>query len=85
MMEKILRLLFDYQKFEDDPGLSSVIEDTHNKYNKEKFRVISLTDDSLSEVSAAGEYVQGQPSKPLAEMPFACESRDDNDNNDSNI
>ena len=89
-MEKILRFLFDYQKIEGDAELSSVIDDTHKRYDRKGFRVVSLTDDSLGGVSAAGEYVQGQPGfsgqlgKPRVEEPFARDFRDDNDNNDSN-
>ena len=55
MIEKILRTLFDYQKYENDPGLSSMIDDTHKRYDKKRFRRVSLKDDDLGLVSAAGE------------------------------
>ncbi len=86
MMEKILRFLFDYQKIEGDPELSSVIDDTHSRYDKKRFRVVSLTDDSLGVVSAAGEHVPEtqrpprQSGEPATEQSFQGE-RDNNDNN----
>lgn len=59
MMEKILRFLFDYQKFEKDPDLSSVISDTHSKYDKRGSNIIPLRDEDMGLVSAAGDFNTG--------------------------
>ena len=71
MIEKILRTLFDYQKYENDPGLSSMIDDTHKRYDKKRFRTVSLKDDDLGLVSAAGDFDTGVPDEPkiLADKP----------------
>ena len=47
--EKTLALLFDYQRFENDPRLEAMIDETENEYGAE------LSDDALAQVSAAGE------------------------------
>lgn len=48
-MDKKLKTLFDYQKFEKNKKLEHLIIETENRYSKE------LTDDEISIVSAAGE------------------------------
>ena len=48
-MEKKLKKLFDYQRFEKNEKLEKLIRDTESRYATE------LSDDDLSLVSAAGE------------------------------
>lgn len=48
-MEKKLAKLFDYQKFEQNEGLSKLIKETDERQAK------ALTDEELEMVSAAGE------------------------------
>lgn len=48
-MEKKLKKLFDYQKFEDNARLNKMISDTESRYGEE------LSEDSLSQIAAAGE------------------------------
>lgn len=47
--EKELFGLFDYQRFENDPVLKMLIEEAESDYGTE------ISDDMLSQVSAAGE------------------------------
>jgi len=47
--EKTLSLLFDYQRFENDPRLETLINEMESEYSTE------ISDDDLSQVSAAGE------------------------------
>ena len=47
-MEKKLKQLFDFQKFEQNPRLSAIIDEAENS------PLQKLTDDDLSLVSAAG-------------------------------
>ncbi len=49
--EKKLKALFDYQRFEKNAGLESLISETMSRYDGE------LSDGDLSLVSAAGEPV----------------------------
>lgn len=48
-MERKLKQLFDYQLFQGNARLSSLIADTESRYMEE------LTDDAISLVSAAGD------------------------------
>lgn len=48
-MEKLLEALFDYQKFERNEALQSVIDEAETQ------RLISLTDAELESLSAAGD------------------------------
>lgn len=48
-MEKKLKKLFDYQRFEKNERLEKLIRETESRYAKE------LSDDDLSLVNAAGE------------------------------
>ncbi len=48
-MEKKLKRLFDYQRFEKNERLEKLIHETESRYAKE------LSDDDLSLVNAAGE------------------------------
>ena len=47
--EKMLSALFDYQKFENEPSLAALIDETEHRYGGE------IPDDELFGVSAAGE------------------------------
>ena len=47
--EKLLYALFDYQRFENNPILRTLISETENEYDGE------ISDDDLCEVNAAGE------------------------------
>lgn len=49
LSEGTLFQLFDYQRFENDPQLQSVIDGVEGVYGAE------LSDDELTQVSAAGE------------------------------
>lgn len=49
LSERALFQLFDYQRFENDPQLQSVIDGVEGVYGAE------LSDDELTQVSAAGE------------------------------
>ena len=51
MMEKILRELFDFQRFSGNARLEEMIADTERRYNK------ALSDDELARVNAAGELL----------------------------
>ena len=56
LSEGTLFQLFDYQRFEKDPQLQSVIDGVESAYGAE------LSDDELIQVSAAGElYRKKQP------------------------
>ena len=82
MIEKILRTLFDYQKYENDPGLSSMIDDTHKRYDKKRFGPVSLKDDDLGLVSAAGEIANVQSGRPAAmRLPRSGQSEDNSEDN----
>lgn len=55
-MERKLKNLFDYQKFEKNDRLDKLIEETMNRYEK-----FELSDDDLEYVNAAGVK---DPNKP---------------------
>ena len=55
-MEKKLKKLFDYQRFEQNAKLEKLIQETENRYAKE------LSEEDLSLVSAAGE-IKGEQNK----------------------
>lgn len=48
-MENKIRLLFDFQKFDNNSRLAELISQTENRYGTE------LSDDELTQVSAAGD------------------------------
>ena len=48
-MNKKLKMLFDYQRFEQNEKLEKLIQETESRYAKE------LSEEDLSLVSAAGE------------------------------
>ena len=48
-MENMLKKLFDYQKFENNPRLSALIKETEERY------CAALSDEELFMVAAAGE------------------------------
>ena len=58
MMERTLKGLFDFQKFENNSALRSVIDSTHSRYGT---RELSL--DSLEQVFAAGTPLPRDPKK----------------------
>ena len=53
-MEKKLKKLFDYQRFEKNERLEKIIKETESRYGGE------LSDDDLSLVNAAGEINPGK-------------------------
>lgn len=55
--EKMLSALFDYQRFENEPSLEALIENSERRYGAE------ISDDELFDVSAAGEAVPVKKSK----------------------
>ncbi|MBO4375421.1 MAG: hypothetical protein J5829_09980 [Lachnospiraceae bacterium] len=54
-MERRLETLFDYQKFEKEPHLEAVIDDTHKRFDGNPADATELGEDELGLVSAAGE------------------------------
>ena len=52
--EKLLKELFDFQRFERDPCLGSVIDEV-----MERFSGVELSEDDLDTVSAAGDPYSG--------------------------
>lgn len=55
--ENMLSSLFDYQRFENDPVLQALIDETEKAYDSE------ISDDELSQVSAAGEVMPTEKRK----------------------
>lgn len=49
-MEKTLKGLFDFQRFENNDHLSRLIKESENRYSRE------LSDDELEQVNAAGDF-----------------------------
>ena len=63
MTKAKLKILFDFQHFEENTSLQKVIEDTHRRV-----KALELTDDELNLVAAAG--VQDEPkSKKTGDKP----------------
>lgn len=59
-MDKKLRQLFDFQKFEAHPDLQSVIDDVHSRYESRELNM-----DEMEMVSAAGVLrMTGKKNKP---------------------
>ena len=56
-MEKKLKKLFDYQRFEQNAKLEKLILETENRYAKE------LSEEDLSLVSAAGDMIASNESE----------------------
>ena len=65
-MERKLKTLFDYQKYEREPGLESVINGVHKRYGRDLSGSSRLDDDALGQVFAAGDYHSGD-AKPGSE------------------
>ena len=55
--ENMLSSLFDYQRFENDTVLQALIDETEKSYGGE------ISDDELSQVSAAGEVIPTEKRK----------------------
>ena len=55
-MEKKLKALFEYQRFEENARLAKLISETENDYADE------LSDDALGLVNAAGELLSDEAS-----------------------
>ena len=55
--ENMLSSLFDYQRFENDPVLQALIDETEKSYGGE------ISDDELPQVSAAGEAMPTEKRK----------------------
>ncbi len=55
--ENMLSSLFDYQRFENDHVLQALIDETEKSYGGE------ISDDELSQVSAAGEVIPTEKRK----------------------
>lgn len=58
-MEELLKGLFDYQKFAQEPALQSVIDEIKSQY-----RTRALTDDDVSGLFAAGDPDSQIPDPP---------------------
>lgn len=52
-MEKLLKTLFDYQRFSPNAALGELIADTQSRYGH-KVREMELTEDEVGFVAAAG-------------------------------
>ncbi|MBO4897858.1 MAG: hypothetical protein J5590_06140 [Clostridia bacterium] len=52
--EKLLGKLFDFQRFQHEPTLKSIIDETEERYEGKE-----LTDDDLGGISAAGDAYTG--------------------------
>lgn len=65
-MEKLLKTLFDYQRFSPNPVLSELITDTESRYSR-KARGVELTEDEAGLVNAAGApEIMGKVDNPFA-------------------
>ena len=63
-MERRLLQLFDYQRFAGNPVLQRMIDRTESRYG-----IVSLTDEDLANLSAAGDSViTGGYKKPEDEL-----------------
>ena len=67
-MENKLARLFDYQKYEPNDKLSSIIKDVESRYPDD---IKAMSDDELSMLSAAGIIVGSRTKKghPLTSFP----------------
>ena len=63
--EGLLKGLFDFQRFEGDPALQRLIEETEARYFREE-----LSDDALSMVSAAGDPFSRPPDPMKRDEPL---------------
>ena len=61
-MERKLKALFDFQKFEENADLQKVIDRVHARYNS---RAQLLDDDDVEFVNAAGVQDTGMKKKSL--------------------
>ena len=61
MLEAALKKLFDYQRFESDPDLQAVIDDTQRRYPGS--RPLSLEDDELA-LAAGGLTLTDRTQEP---------------------
>ena len=64
-MEALLKRLFDYQKFERDPALQRVIDETAARYESR-----ALTDEDVSRLFAAGDPDPQVPNPPEGKPPW---------------
>lgn len=63
--EKLLKELFDLQRFEQEPTLQSVLDEVEARYFGE-----ALTDDTMHQLSAAGEpFSQSPDPKNWSRLP----------------
>ena len=53
-MEKKLKMLFDFQRFENNKALAELIAETENRY------AVGLSEEDLALINAAGEKHFGQ-------------------------
>ena len=60
-MERKLKTLFDYQKYEREPVLESVIKGVHKRYGNDLYGPSRLDDDALGQVFAAGDIHCAKP------------------------
>ena len=70
-MENKLRALFDFQKYEQNAELQSVIDNVHARYSARM-----LTDEEADMVNAAGVINTAKPIKP-PKFPFQKDERDE--------
>ena len=64
-MERLLKGLFDFQRFEDDPALRSVTDEVDERYFSE-----DLPDDALNTLFAAGDPFSQTPDPARRDEPF---------------
>ena len=64
-IEKLLKDLFDFQRFERCPALRSVIDETEERYFGEE-----LSDDALAGLFAAGDLYSQMPDPRKKDEPL---------------
>ena len=64
-MEKLLAGLFDFQRFEREPALERVLQDTEARYFSQE-----LSEDALRMISAAGDPILQAPDLTKRDEPL---------------
>ena len=64
-MEKLLAGLFDFQRFEREPALERVLQDTEARYFSQE-----LSEDALRMISAAGDPLVQTPDLTKRDEPL---------------
>ncbi len=70
-MERIVTTLFDFQHFQQNPKLASIVKDVESRYTNE------LSDNDLDLVNAAGENLP--IGLAILDLPWEREDREQDD------